>query len=103
MPSLKFFASLSIVVAFALCAPETSLGQYSISSIAGGGPNNLPALQASLGYPESIAFDSAGNAYIAESYASQILEVSTAGTVTVVAGTAPSDLWRWRARHQRRY
>ncbi len=86
MPSLKFFASLSIVVAFALCAPETSLGQYSISSIAGGGPNNLPALQASLGYPESIAFDSAGNAYIAESYASQILEVSTAGTVTVVAG-----------------
>lgn len=95
MPSLKFFASLGIVVAFALCAPEISQGQYSINTIAGGGPNNLPALPvaplagstaASMGYPESIAFDSAGNAYIAESYASQILEVSTAGTVTVVAG-----------------
>lgn len=87
MRSRNFFASIGIVVAIALCAPEVSLGQYSISSIAGGGPNNLPALQASIGYPESIAFDSAGNAYIAESgYSSQILKVSAAGTVTVVAG-----------------
>jgi len=44
----------------------------------GGGPNHIAALSASTGYPESIAFDSAGNAYIAESYASQILEVSVA-------------------------
>ncbi len=87
MRSRNLFASIGILVAIALCAPEVSLGQYSISSIAGGGPNNLPALQASIGYPESIAFDSAGNAYIAESgYSSQILKVSAAGTVTVVAG-----------------
>ncbi|MGA7646156.1 MAG: hypothetical protein WBW01_06570, partial [Terriglobales bacterium] len=71
-----------------LCAPQFSLGQYSISSIAGGGPNNLPALSASIGFPEGIAFDSAGNAYIANSYlyANQIIEVSSTGTVTVVAG-----------------
>jgi sugar lactone lactonase YvrE len=87
MRSRNFFASIGFVVAIALCAPEVSVGQYSIDSIAGGGPNNLPALQASIGYPESIAFDSAGNAYIAESgYSSQILKVSAAGTVTIVAG-----------------
>jgi sugar lactone lactonase YvrE len=87
MRSRNFFASLCIVVATALCAPQVSLGQYSINSIAGGGPNNLPALQASIGYPESIAFDSAGNAYIAESSdSSQILKVSATSTVTIVAG-----------------
>ena len=79
-------ASICIAVAFALSAPQFLFGQYTINTIAGGGPNHIAALSASTGYPESIAFDSAGNAYIAESYASQILEVSVAGTVTVVAG-----------------
>lgn len=86
MPSPNRFISILFFVAVALCLTQHSLGQYSISTIAGGGPNNLVALSASIGYPESIAFDSGGNAYIAESYANQILEVSTAGTVTVVAG-----------------
>jgi hypothetical protein len=86
MPSPNRLTSICIVIAVVLCAPQFSLGQYSISSIAGGGPNNIAALSASIGYPESVAFDSAGNAYIAESYASQILKVSAAGTVTVVAG-----------------
>ena len=88
MPSPNRFTAICIVIAAVLCAPQFSLGQYSISSIAGGGPNNLPALSASLGDAESVAFDSAGNAYIANSYgyANQIIEVSSTGTVTVVAG-----------------
>ena len=87
MRSLNFFASLGIVAALAFGAPQVSLGQYSINSIAGGGPNGLLALKASVGDAESVAFDSEGNAYIAESgYSSQILKVSAAGTVTVVAG-----------------
>ncbi len=97
MRSLNLVASICIALAVALFAPQVSLGQYTISTIAGGGPNNLPALpvlltmlsaSASLGYPESVAFDSAGNAYIANSYfyANQIIEVSSAGIVTVVAG-----------------
>jgi hypothetical protein len=68
MPSPNRLTSICIVIAVVLCAPQFSLGQYSISSIAGGGPNNLAALSASIGYAESIAFDSAGNAYIANSY-----------------------------------
>ena len=87
MPSPNRLTSICIVIAVALCAPQFSLGQYSINSIAGGGPNNIAALSASIGYAESIAFDSAGNAYIANSYlyANQIIEVSS-GIVTVVAG-----------------
>ena len=90
MPSPNRFVSICIVIAAVLSAPQLSLGQDSISSIAGGGPNNLAALSASIGFPESVAFDSAGNAYIAESYASQILKVSAGGTVTVVAGNGTS-------------
>lgn len=63
-----------------------SFAQYSINSVSGGGPNNLQALQSSIGFAQSIAFDASGNAYIADSYSSQIFKVSTSGTLTVVAG-----------------
>lgn len=87
MRPIYFATSLCIVFAVALVAPQVSLGQYAITSIAGGGPNNLPALSSSIGYPVGVAFDGSGNAYIADSYfSSQILKVSSSGTVTVVAG-----------------
>src|SRR5208337_160537 len=44
------------------------------------------ALNSSIGYPGSIAFDSAGNTYIADSFSSRIFEVDTLGNLTVVAG-----------------
>lgn len=91
MRSLNVFAALPAFIALVFCAPQLSLGQYSINSIAGGGPNGLPALKASVGYAESTAFDASGNAYIAESGdSSQILKVSVSGTVTVVAGNGTS-------------
>jgi sugar lactone lactonase YvrE len=84
-------STVYIVLAIALCAPQLLFAQYAINTIAGGGPNNLPAAKSSLGYPVGVALDSAGNVYIAESYlSSQILEVSTTGTVTVVAGNGTS-------------
>jgi trimeric autotransporter adhesin len=87
MRSLKSKSLLSfLLLVVALSVPQLGFAQYTIDTIAGGGPNGLPALKTSTGYPESVAFDSAGNLYIANSYASQVLEVSTAGTVTVVAG-----------------
>jgi len=61
MRSLNFFASLGIVAALAFGAPQVSLGQYSINSIAGGGPNGLLALRpasetlrASLSTPKAM-------------------------------------------------
>ena len=58
----------SLALALVLLAPQASLAQYAISTVAGGGPNNLAALKASIGYPGSVAFDGVGNAYIAASY-----------------------------------
>ena len=77
-----------IVLALTVAVLFSSLAgaQYTISTIAGGGPNNLPALQSGIGYPATVALDAAGNTYIADSYSSQILKVSSGGTITVVAG-----------------
>ena len=87
MPAPKLLRTLVCTVAMALCISGASFAQYSIRSIAGGGPNHLPALQASLGIAQAIAFDTAGNAYIANSYfSSQIFKVSISGTLTLVAG-----------------
>src|SRR5208283_2314347 len=76
----------SVALALVLFAPRVSLAQYAISTVAGGGPNNLTALNSSIGYPGSIAFDSVGNTYIADSFSSRIFEVDTLGNLTVVAG-----------------
>ncbi len=81
----KVVAALALV----LVAPQFLLAQYDISTIAGGGPNGLAALSSSIGHPGAIAFDSTGNAYIADIYSNRILEVSM-GTVTVVAGNGAS-------------
>ncbi len=80
--------SLTLIsaLAFVLLLPQFLFAQYAISSVAGGGPNNLTELSASIGYPGSIAFDTAGNAYIADSYSSHIFKVDTSGNLTLVAG-----------------
>ncbi len=79
---------LTIFVALALLlfTPQVLLAQYAISTVAGGGPNHLTALSASIGYPGSIVFDTNGNAYIADSYSSHIYKIDTSNNLTVVAG-----------------
>jgi uncharacterized protein (TIGR03437 family) len=52
----------------------------------GGGDGGL-AVGASLGYPMGLAFDSAGNLYIAERDASDVRKVDTNGIITTVVGT----------------
>ncbi len=82
----KLLLAVCILLAVTLCVPQHAAGQYAISTIAGGGPNNLPALRSSIGFAGSVAQDTAGNLYVSDSYSSQIFKVSTAGTLTVVAG-----------------
>jgi len=83
MRSFRVIASICLAL---VVAPQFSYGQFSITSIAGGGPNNLAALKASIGYAGSVVRDAAGNTYIADSYSSQIFKVDTTGNLTVVAG-----------------
>ncbi len=63
-----------------------------IITIAGGGPGLVlgdggPATDASLISPGGLAFDSAGNLYIADSGHHRIRRVSTGGVISTVAGT----------------
>jgi sugar lactone lactonase YvrE len=65
-----------------------------ITTFAGGGTSGYgdggPALSATFTLPNSITFDHAGNAYIADYGASVVRKVNTAGIITRVAGTGTS-------------
>ena len=76
------------VIAILLCVVLSPIiwAQNTVETIAGGGPNNLPALKASLGYPSSIALDGAGNLYVANPNYGRVFKVDTTGNVTVFAG-----------------
>ena len=70
MHSPKLLVLVSTALALIFCAPQILLAQYAITTVAGGGPNNLAVLNASIGFPGSVVLDTAGNAYIADSYSS---------------------------------
>jgi sugar lactone lactonase YvrE len=66
-----------------------------ITTIAGDGTccysgDNGPATKAQLHQPDGLAVDSAGNVYIADLGNSRVRKVSTAGTITTVAGSGSS-------------
>jgi sugar lactone lactonase YvrE len=78
-------AAVAIFV-FGLIAPAV-WAQNTVQTIAGGGPNNLPALKSSMGSPAAINIDGAGNVYVVDLYSQRVFRVNTTGNVTVVAGT----------------
>jgi hypothetical protein len=57
-----------------------------ITTLAGGGPNDLPVTFSSLGTPWSLAQDGKGNTYIADTLSNRIFKVAANGTLTVLAG-----------------
>ena len=75
--AIAFFAAL-------LLAPLAA-AQGTITTVAGGGPNNLPATSAYLDNPRGVARDAAGNLYIVAG--SRVFKVDPAGILTVFAGT----------------
>jgi trimeric autotransporter adhesin len=78
------FAAPAILL-LGLIAP-TVWAQNTVTTIAGGGPNNLPDLKSSMDSPATVALDRAGNVYVAAFNLGRIFKVSTNGNVTVVAG-----------------
>src|SRR5579871_4106193 len=56
-----------------------------ISTAAGGGPNNMPAVQSNL-RPVAIVVDAAGNYYVAVPSQNRVYRVSAGGVLTVFAG-----------------
>jgi hypothetical protein len=77
---------ISAIIAIVLLAPQVLFAQYAISTVAGGGPNNLTTLSASIGNPVSIVFDTLGNTYISDGTSNHVFKVDTTGNLTVVAG-----------------
>jgi len=60
-----------------------------ITTLIGGGPNNMPAIDADIS-PVSVALDGAGNYYIASYSQYRVFKVNSSGALTVFAGTGVS-------------
>jgi len=80
----------TLIALAALCSVLTPVAQAQVGIIttyAGGGPNNLPALQANLFYPNQIVLDGSGNLYVAGTLQNMIFRVdAVTGIITAVAG-----------------
>ena len=93
MHSHKF--TIAALLLWMVPAKPSSAQGYLINTVAGGGPNQVPALSASIGLPSGIARDAAGNIYMASGdftvnyvpgLSNTILKFDTAGNLSVVAG-----------------
>ncbi|MGD0791327.1 MAG: choice-of-anchor D domain-containing protein [Terriglobales bacterium] len=84
MRTLRNLLLISAVLALTLAAAAQ---QNAISTIIGGGPNNVPALDADLNGPQFVAFDTAGNYYVSDFYNNRVFKVNASGTLTVLAGS----------------
>jgi len=63
-----------------------ALHAQNISTIAGGGPNSLPATSSSIGFPWAVAVDSAGNTYISDTLSNRVFKVDGSGNLTIFGG-----------------
>lgn len=71
----------------ALLALPALAQQDVISTVIGGGPSDMPASDANLNFPVKVAFDSAGNYYIAAASQNRVFKVNgSTGLLTVLAG-----------------
>lgn len=73
----------ALFAAAVLAAPAR--GQI-IDTVAGGGPDHLPALASNLASPSGMAVDGEGNLYIASRSGHRVLKVDPTGLLTTVAG-----------------
>jgi sugar lactone lactonase YvrE len=84
-----YLASAPVAATYTITTPPTAV----ISTVAGNGKTGFhgfggPAINANLGQPEAIAFDSGGDLYIADPLNSVVWMVAVAtGNISVVAGT----------------
>ncbi|WP_460945226.1 NHL repeat-containing protein [Spirosoma daeguense] len=65
----------------------TAVWAQNISTVAGNGSENVPAISAQISTPNSVAVDANGNLYIADRSNNRIRKVTPEGIVTTVAGT----------------
>jgi Concanavalin A-like lectin/glucanases superfamily/FG-GAP-like repeat/HYDIN/CFA65/VesB-like, Ig-like domain/Abnormal spindle-like microcephaly-assoc'd, ASPM-SPD-2-Hydin/FIMAH domain/NHL repeat len=76
---------LCVVTLFCLFAAATITAQ-NIQTVAGGGPNDVPAVDANFGNPWGVAVDGSENTYVAVPSQNRVFKVDASGQLTVVAG-----------------
>ncbi len=69
----------------ALLFAQASRAQ-NITTVVGGGPNNVPANSANIARPRGMFRDSSGNLYVAADNANRVFKIDPSGLLTVVAG-----------------
>src|SRR6516162_5626349 len=85
---MRRFTKIFLLLLITLLLAMPLLAQQDvISTKIGGGPDNMPALDANLNLPSEVAVDSSGNYYITAFNQNRVFKVSTTGTLTVFAGT----------------
>jgi sugar lactone lactonase YvrE len=68
-----------------------ALAQQIITTVAGGGPDNVPAIDAGLGRPTGVTIEVQGNLYIAAADLNRVFRVdASTGILTAVAGSGLS-------------
>jgi len=78
--------TLLVLLLTAMLFTLPALAQDVISTAIGGGPSDMPAVDANLNNPVAVAVDSSGNYYIAAASQNRIFKVDTTGLLTVLAG-----------------
>jgi sugar lactone lactonase YvrE len=80
----KLIAILTVIL-----TPAAAWAQGTITTIAGGGPVNLPALSSSFQSPIAFTRDSLGNSYISVSayFQARVYKVDSSGKVSIYAGS----------------
>ena len=84
---MRRFVIIVIALVTVALVSFPALCQDIISTAIGGGPNNIPAIDANLYNPYGVAVDSTGNVYIASFNQHRVFKVTTSGTILVVAGS----------------
>jgi trimeric autotransporter adhesin len=85
---MRRFTKISLLLLTALLLAMPLLAQQDvISTKIGGGPDNMPALDANVNQPSEVAVDTSGNFYITAYAQNRVFKVSSTGTLTVFAGT----------------
>jgi hypothetical protein len=84
---MRRFTTRFVLLLSALLLSLPALAQQDVvTTLMGGGPNDIPAVDANLYNPTTVAADTSGNYYIAAYNQNRIFKVNTTGTLTVFAG-----------------
>jgi sugar lactone lactonase YvrE len=77
----------SIAILIFLMPAARAQQQHTITTVAGGAPNNVSALKVGISYPTAVFKDSAGNLYVASgSLGNAVYRIDPSGLLTTVAG-----------------